>query len=204
MWSIFWKSHIGSKDAPVKFVPLSDLIILNILPHPMKRLKLKMNKSVLKEWKTSICIALLERKYIKHYISCLLLGHLLPQMTQRYQYHNMYVNGGSMHILSFGKSATFCCRDRLLNCLHLTHLPIIDRSNELQLMIKKKKILFGWLWDSVSICDFVMTPSYYQFTSFAGLWQLSWMLNLICHISQFFPKALICHLGPGMDLILIS
>ena len=56
----------------------------------------------------------------------------------------MYVNGGSMHILSFGKSAIFCCRDRLLNCLHLTHLSIIDRSNELQLMIKKTEDLI-WL-----------------------------------------------------------
>ena len=169
LWSIYWKAHISSADTPTKFVPLSDLIILTISLCPMKHLKLKMSKSVLNEWTTSICTALLERQTYK---APYILISLQPSFTTNGPNILMpqYVHGGSIHILSFGKSAFFCCWSWPLNCLHLTHFPIIDHTNELQLYDPKTRRSYLVDCDTLtSMCDLVMTPSYYQFSSFAGL-----------------------------------
>ena len=122
---------------------LPNLIILTIPLRPMKCLKLKMKESVLYKWTISICIALLERQVYK-------ASYFLTSFWQSFTTNDpkistpQYVNSGSIHILSFGKSAIFCCWSCPLNCLHLTHSPIIDCTNELQLMIQKPEDLI-WL-----------------------------------------------------------
>ena len=136
--------HSSSADAPTEFAPLSDLIILTIPLRPMKRLKLKMKESVLNKWTTSICIALLERQVYK--VPPYFLTSFQPSFTTDGPKIStpQYVNSGSIHILSFGKSAIFCCWSCHLNYLYLTHFTIIDHTNELQLMIQKPED-FIWL-----------------------------------------------------------
>ena len=116
-----------------------------------------------------------------------------------------YVNGASIHILSFGKSAIFCCWSCPLNCLHLAHFPIIDRTNELQLMIQKPEDLI-WLmviprpacatllWHHRIIKSAVLQ----DFGSKIGCWTWSDMSHF-----PIFPQLSIYHLGLRMDLILL-
>ena len=160
LWFISWKAHISSADAPTKFAPLSYLIILTIPLCPMKWLKIKMKKSVLNKWTTSKCIALLERQVYK--VPPYFLTSFQPSFTTNAPKILVVLNSGSIHILSFGKSAIFCCWSCPLNCLHLTHSPIIDCTNELQLMIQKPEDLI-WLMVYIltSTCDLVMTPPHY-------------------------------------------
>ena len=93
--------------------------------------------------KNSICIALLKRQVYK--APCFSTSFQSSFTTNGPKISTpQYVNGGSIHILSFDKSAIFCSRSCHLKCLHLTHFPIIDCANELQLMIQTPEDLI-WL-----------------------------------------------------------
>ena len=50
IWSISWNTRDSSADAPTRFEPLSDLIILTLPLRPTNLLKLMMNESVLREY----------------------------------------------------------------------------------------------------------------------------------------------------------
>ena len=60
-----------------------------------------------------------------------------------------------------------------LDCLHLTHFPITDHSNQSKWLAYDPKTRISYLVGdaSTSMWDLLMTPSYYQFSSFTGLRQ---------------------------------
>ena len=105
-----------------------DLIVLTIPLCLMKRLKLKMNKSVLVEWTTS---------------PYFLTSFQLFFATNGSEISTPYVTGGSVHILSFGKSAIFCCWS--FHLIWYISQSLIAPMN-CSLWSKNQKILFGWWW----------------------------------------------------------
>ena len=141
----------------------------------MIRLKLKINESVLNEWTTSTCIALLERHVYK--APFFLISFRSSFNTNSLKLStSQYVNGGSIHILSLGKSAIFCCWSCPPNCFYLSHLPIIDCANELQLMIQKPVI-------PRPACA---TLSWHHVLSIQWFWRTlakNWMLNFIWSVT---------------------
>ena len=202
LWSIFWKTRISSADSPIKFGPLSDLTNLTIPLLPKKRLKIKMKESVLEERTTSICISLLQRQVYK-------APHFLTSFQTCFSTNGpkistpQYVNGGSIQILSFGKSAIFCCWSCPLNCLHLAHFPIIDRTNELQLMIQNPEDL---TWSMVIPLPACATLSWHHRIIDAVVLQDfgnkigCWISSGISHF-PYLPQLSVYHYAPIMDLI---
>ena len=71
---------------------------------------------------------------------------MINESVQRWakQVHSQYVNGVSSPMLSFGKSAVFCCWSLSLNCLHLTHFKMIHEKVK-SCHLKNKRALFGSL-----------------------------------------------------------
>ena len=123
---------------------LSDLIILTLPLHPTNLLKLMMNESVLREYTTSMCMALLDRQV---YRAPYLLTSFRPSFARNEPNKSttQYVNGGSSLILSLVKLAIFCCWSLPLNCLHLTHFKMIHLTKELHLVTQKPEDLIWFI-----------------------------------------------------------
>ena len=137
IWSI-------STDAPTRFEPLSDLIILTLPLQRTNLLKPMMNESVLREYTTSICMALLDRQV---YRPPYLFTSFQPSFMRNEPNKStpQYVNVGSSLILSLGKSAIFCCWSLPLKCLHLTHFEMIHLTKELHLVTQKPEDLIWFI-----------------------------------------------------------
>ena len=142
--SISWNARDSSADVQTKFEPLSDLIILTFPLHPTNLLKLMMNESVLREYTTSMCMALLDRQV---YRAPYFLTSFRPSFTRNEPNKStpQYVNGGSSLILSLGKSSNFCCWSLTLYCLHLTHFKMIHLTKELHLVTQKPEDLIWFI-----------------------------------------------------------
>ena len=158
IWSISWNARDSSADAPTRFEPLSDLIILTFPLHATNLLKLMINESVLREYTTSMCMALLDRQV---YRAPYLLTSFRPSFTRNEPNKStpQYVNGGSSLILSLGKSSNFCCWSLTLYCLHLTHFKMIHLTKELHLVTQKPEDL---IWFIVMPRPAWATCSWYQ------------------------------------------
>ena len=137
--SISWNARDSSADVQTKFEALSDLIILTFPLHPTNLLKLMMNESVLREYTTSVCMALLDKQV---YRAPYLLTSFRPSFTRNEPNKStpQYVNGGSL-----GKSAIFCCWSLPLNRLHLTHFKMIHLTKELHLVTQKPEDLVWFI-----------------------------------------------------------
>ena len=165
-------------------------------------LKSRWKNLCLKKWTTSICIALLERQVYK--VPPYFLTSFQPSFTTDGPKIStpQYVNSGSIHILSFGKSAIFCC----WSC------PLIDTfpNHWLHQLIAAydPKTRRSYLVDGVYLdqhvrpCYDTIILSSQQFYRTSAV-KLDDELYLICHIFQFFTQLSIYHLGPRMDLILL-
>ena len=99
IWSISWNVRDSSADAQTRFELLSDLIILTLPLRPTNRFKLMMNESVLREYSTSMSMAILDRQV---YIAPYHLTSFRPSFTRNEPNKStpQYVNGGSSLILS--------------------------------------------------------------------------------------------------------
>ena len=125
-----------------------DLIIPTIPLCLMKRLKLKMNKSVLVEWTTSPYFLTSFQLFFCHKW----LRNINTICNWWFCTHPIFWQICHLLLLKFSS--------------HLIHFPIIDRTNELQLMIQKPEDL---IWLMVIPWPACVTPSYCQFSSFTGL-----------------------------------
>ena len=124
--------------------PLSDLIILTFPLYTTNFLKLMMNESVLREYTTSMCMALLDRQL---YRAPYLLTSFQPSFRRNEPNTStpQYTNGASSLILSLGKSAIFVAEDSLTaTCTwHTSRWYLWQKSYIMS--PKNQRILFGSL-----------------------------------------------------------
>ena len=168
LWFISWKERISSANAPTIFVSLLDLIILTISLCPIKRLKLTMNKSVLNEWTTSICIALLERQvhkapYFLKFIAAIFYHKWVKNVNAticKWWFYTHIIWQIYHHLLLKLSSQLFTSNIFPNHWLH-QWIGAYDAKTSRSYLVDCDT--------SSSMCNPIMTPSYYQFRSFAGL-----------------------------------
>ena len=159
--------------------PLSDLIILTFPLYTTNFLKLMMNESVLREYTTSMCMALLDRQL---YRAPYLLTSFQPSFRRNEPNTStpQYTNGASSLILSLGKSAIFCCWRLPHNYLHLTYFKMIPLTKELHHVSQKPE---GLIWFIVMPWPAWATCSWHQHTTNSAILQdflhQHWVLHLI-------------------------
>ena len=161
-----------------------------------------MNEPVLNEWTNSISIALLERKVYK--ASYLLQPFFTtndPKISTP-----QYVNGSSIMHPIFWQTWYLFFLFKLSSQLFTSGtFPNTDSTNELHLIIQKPEDLI-WLIVIPQPVFATLTWHYrmINLVVFQDFSNKDAEFHLVCHIFQFFPLPSICHLGPRMDLILIS
>ena len=161
MWSISWNARVSSVDAPTRFEPLPDLIILTITYAP-HLLKIMMNDESVNQCSESTqphCIwpALLDRQvYRAPYLSTSFWPSF--RRNEPNKSTSQCVNGASLLLLSLGKSVIFCCWSLTLDCLQLTHFKMIHLTRVTSCHPKMEGLYLFHCHVSTSMGYLFMTP----------------------------------------------